>query len=440
MIASNSSGSLTPGTGCSTVSPSSVSCPYSAASKPVIIDLAMGDGFDSATIDTSVSSSTTTVATDIGDFIAGMGPVIVDATDAYGTLFGGPYGDFLDLVSGSAEGGGGNDKIQLYGGGGSVTGGDGDDHVDASGATQTVDYEASDGDDVFIGGSGDDEIVLGWGNDLAFGGPGNDRFYDNAGGPEEEPGDNDSEVWAGPGDDIFTDWNVAVAQMHYDGGPGQDVVTYLNASAPTTPVSISMDDVADDGVSGEHDHVHQSVEIVGTHPALGTSQMKGSDTLVGSAADNLLNGRNGNDTINGAGGDDELVGESGADLLIGGPGSDELTGGSGTDTASYSTATLPVSVSLAITIEQDTVGAGLDTLSSIQDLVGGPGGDTLTGDGSANTITGGAGADTISAGDGADTIHAADGVVDSVTCGAGTDTANVDAGDSVSGCETVNVL
>lgn len=443
MTVDNSTGTLAPGTGCLTITTHSVSCPYTLASKPSSIQFDLGDLVDGLTVDNSVSAATTTVARNVGDFAAGLGPVIVDASDPYGTVFGGPAGDFLDGYAVSIDGGGGNDKIQVYGGGGNVNGGEGNDHMDASGSTVSVDYFASEGDDVFIGSSGDDVIVFGWGHDLIFGGPGNDRFYDSGDGSEEPhpASDNDSEIWAGPGDDILTDWSPGILeQAHFDGGPGTDVMTYMT-QASTTGIHISMDDIADDGAAGETDHVHQSVEDVGTHPSLGYGQMVNDDVLTGSAANNLLNGKYGNDTIDGAAGDDRLVGDNGADTLKGGPGSDSLEGGSGTDTATYSGASLPVTVSLATTAQQDTIGAGTDTLSSIANLIGGDAGDTLTGSANANVITGGPGSDAIDADGGDDTIHANDGAIDTVNCGSGTaDTANVDANDNVSGCETVNIL
>ena len=75
-----------------------------------------------------------------------------------------------------------------------------------------------------------------------------------------------------------------------------------------------------------------------------------------------------------------------------------LDGGSGTDTASYALATAGVTVSLANTGPQETFGAGVDTLVSIENLTGSPFADTLTGNASPNTISGGAGNDVLSSG------------------------------------------
>ena len=103
--------------------------------------------------------------------------------------------------------------------------------------------------------------------------------------------------------------------------------------------------------------------------------------------------------MNGGGGDDRLRSGDGADHLDGGAGNDNVDGGFGDDV-----------------------------------LVGGPGRDTISGD--------------LAGGDcgplwckypyGNDTIQARDGEVDSITCGAGTDSVSADPQDVVApDCETV---
>ena len=128
----------------------------------------------------------------------------------------------------------------------------------------------------------------------------------------------------------------------------------------------------------------------------------GNDTLTGGAGadtiygdDGIQSGQDGNDVLHGGGGDDLLAGEFGDDLIDGGPGN---------DTASYATAVIGVTVSLALQgAAQNTVGAGTDTLIGIENLVGSAFHDTLTGDGGDNVITGGGGDDTIDGGGGTDT-------------------------------------
>ncbi len=114
-------------------------------------------------------------------------------------------------------------------------------------------------------------------------------------------------------------------------------------------------------------------------------------------------------------------------VLTGGPGDDALTGGPGPDTASYATSTAGVTVSLARTDAQDT-GAGVDTLSNIENLDGSRLADVLSGSSGANAINGFAGDDQ---------IDTADGLAnDAINCGPGAaDRFTVDAGDTVSACE-----
>ncbi len=159
------------------------------------------------------------------------------------------------------------------------------------------------------------------------------------------------------------------------------------------------------------------------------SLFTGDDTVNLSPSYDLFNGRGGNDLINGNGGDDtlyggdgndKLYGGTGADQLEGGAGDDILAGGNGIDTASYLLATTSVTVNLSITTQQDTGGAGKDTLTSIERLYGGKAGDTLTGTDGNNEILGMNGADVIDGRGGNDLIYGELGK-DKLTGGAGAD-------------------
>lgn len=161
------------------------------------------------------------------------------------------------------------------------------------------------------------------------------------------------------------------------------------------------------------------VETVGT---------SGDDTIFAYA----LGDASTNDIIRAGGGNDYADGGDGNDVIEGGSGDDNLSGGSGSDTASYSSAASGVTVNLATATGQNTGGAGTDTLSGFENLIGSAYNDTLTGDGSANIIEGGAGNDTINGAGGTDTVsYAGAGAAVTVnlatttgqnTGGAGTDT------------------
>jgi Ca2+-binding RTX toxin-like protein len=130
------------------------------------------------------------------------------------------------------------------------------------------------------------------------------------------------------------------------------------------------------------------------------------NTIVAATAnDTILYGDDGNDILTGGAGNDTLFGMDEADTLNGGAGNDLLHGGDAadTDTASYAGGTAGVTVSLAIAGQQNTLGAGLDTLVNIDNLIGTAQADSLTGNGGANVLTGGGGADNLSGGAGNDT-------------------------------------
>ncbi len=118
-----------------------------------------------------------------------------------------------------------------------------------------------------------------------------------------------------------------------------------------------------------------------------------------------------------------ITGNSSNNVLLSTVGDDAIDGGAGIDTVSYANATAAVNVTLASNTEQDTGGAGIDTLLNIENLTGSKYNDTLTGNVAANVLNGGAGADTMTGGNGNDTYyvnHASD-VVNEVLAG-GTDT------------------
>ncbi|MBL8638662.1 MAG: type I secretion C-terminal target domain-containing protein, partial [Alphaproteobacteria bacterium] len=135
-----------------------------------------------------------------------------------------------------------------------------------------------------------------------------------------------------------------------------------------------------------------------------TINLKSGLTFTGTAAADSLAGTSMADSLVGLAGNDSLSGGAGNDTLIGGDGNDYMDGGLGVDTASYAGTSAGVTVSLLTTAAQNTVGAGTDTLTGIENLLGSSYNDTLTGDANANTIEGGLGNDTLNGGAGVDTV------------------------------------
>ncbi|WP_339454351.1 beta strand repeat-containing protein, partial [Pseudomonas sp. EA_5y_Pfl2_R50] len=169
---------------------------------------------------------------------------------------------------------------------------------------------------------------------------------------------------------------------------------------------------------GGSDTANVSITYQDGHTLTGTA---GDDLLVAGSGNNILNAGDGNDVLTAGSGNNEMHGGAGNDLLYSGPGNDLLDGGTGIDTASYANATAGVTVNLGLLAAQNTLGAGTDTLTGIENLVGSNFNDTLTGDHNNNVINGGLGNDILNGGGGDDLLIGGMGN-NTLTGGAGADT------------------
>ncbi|MBJ7330201.1 MAG: calcium-binding protein [Solirubrobacteraceae bacterium] len=292
-------------------------------------------------------------------------------------------------------------------------------------------------DDILLGENGDDELEGGLGRDEMNGGPGADVLL------------------AGLGADVFRGGSGGATP----GVEPQDIASYRAADGP---LEISLDDVANDGYSGEGDNVRSDIEwVIGG---------QARDVISGTARGDVIDAQAGDDIVYGNDGDDQLYGQAGANQIIGGVGEDRLfggaekdilrgdagddyfepdrlgagtdvvTGGSGSDTVSY--LDHPKSVRVDFEGDADDGGPGENDRidADVENAIGGGQADTLVGDARANSLTGGGGADRIEGGPGADsligepgddTILARDGEIDRITCGAGNDTVIADRIDEI---------
>lgn len=218
----------------------------------------------------------------------------------------------------------------------------GDDIIDGGAMGDLLD--GGDNEDTIAGGEGDDFIH--GGDDIAvdemFGEEGNDTFYECGG------------ITA---DDII------------DGGSESDTVDYGDRTAPIT-VNLTTG-FGGDFSSNEHD-ILTEIENAITGSA--------ADTLIGNASDNVFDG---------------------------GAGADTVDGGAGLDTIDYGSRTSDVIVVLP-EVGATTTGNGEtgenDSLTDVENVVGGDGSDTLSGSHGDNVIYGGAGGDNIDGFDGADSL------------------------------------
>ena len=304
----------------------------------------------------------------------------------------------------------------------SITGTDGDDgRAELFGGDGDDTIRGMAGDDVLDGGAGADELYGGDGKDTLIGGDGNDTADYSAmqnsigvtlnGGGGSTSGD-------AAGDELRS-IEVVV------GGAGNDNLA-SGLSAYATLKGGAGNDTLDGGDGGG--------ELFGD---------AGDDSLVGGTRDDLLTGGAGNDILKGGGGDDELKGEAGDDTLIGGmQGQQELDGGADKDTVSYAGYTEAVTVSLSGSGSgryENQSATAVHRLMNIENVTGGSGNDSLTGDGNANvlsgmdgddTIRGGAQNDTLIGGGGADSLYG-DAGNDTLYGGMGADNMTGGAGNDV---------
>ena len=120
-----------------------------------------------------------------------------------------------------------------------------------------------------------------------------------------------------------------------------------------------------------------------------------NDYIFGDAGDDILYGYDGDDTLDGGAGNDSLYGEDGNDFLDGGLGFDVIDGGDGIDTVTYSFYSGRIVADLTTNQVSFPGNSTLvDTLSSIENVIGGSGNDRIIGNEADNNLNGGAGNDT----------------------------------------------
>ncbi len=292
--------------------------------------------------------------------------------------------------------------------------------ADVIGGTDDADVIRSyAGNDILMGGVGNDLIDGGAGEDVVYGGVGNDTYIvdrtedmvieladegiDNVlAGASYTLGVNlerltltgtsnldgtgnalDNAIWGNQGSNVLSG-GVGSDQLY--GGGGNDV---LNGGVGN--------DTLTGGAGSDVLYGNQDNDILYGN--------QDNDQLYGGQGDDALYGGQGDDILVGGVGNDALYGNLGNDVLNGGSATNVLDGGDGFDTVTYIDAGVGVTVSLALPSVAQATGATLDTLVSIENLVGSAYSDILTGSIAANMLTGGFGADTLYGGAGADTLY-----------------------------------
>jgi hypothetical protein len=198
------------------------------------------------------------------------------------------------------------------------------------------------------------------------------------------------------------------------------VVTPVGGS--TIPASAEADSAEDAPAPGADSATvtGSSCDVVGT---------QGDDILTADAPGQVVCGLGGNDVLTGVEGDETLNGGSDDDTLAGAIGNDVLDGGSGVDTATYASASEGVRADLGAGTA--TVGAENDFLIGVENLIGSPFDDHLTGSTEPNRIVAGDGLDLLFGGDGTDVLLG-EGGDDYLDGGPGTD--DLDGGPGADTC------
>jgi Ca2+-binding RTX toxin-like protein len=275
--------------------------------------------------------------------------------------------------------GDGDDRIRTGDGAGTVTAGQGANVIYGGADADT--FTALDGGNVMDGGDGANTLTSGDGNDTLLSGIGADTIV------------------AGGGDDQI---RVRGGADNVDAGAGSDRLT-VDYSAMTTAVmgGVTSGDLLSGHTGRVEDQAGASIDFVGAEDfTIFTGS--GNDDITSGEGSDVLNGGAGEDALNGAGGSDTLIGGAGMDSLFGGAGDDSMNGGADSDIAFYADAGAGVTVNLAVTGAQNTGGAGVDRLVSIESVIGSDFDDVLSGGAGANTLFGGGGDDRLLGGGGDD--------------------------------------
>jgi Ca2+-binding RTX toxin-like protein len=276
-----------------------------------------------------------------------------------------------------------------------------------------------------VGGSGADTLIGNSLNNTLYGLAGNDKLT-GAGGSDV--------MFGGPNDDtyLFAAASSAEAdQAHEKSNEGLDT---LNFSTMTMSVIASL------GTS--------NVQNVHTNRTLKLNTSSTFEHLTGGSDGDTLTGNALNNTLIGGAGHDSLYGAAGSDILFGGLNDDTYNfatatsaefdqvhekANEGTDTLNFATMTVGVVASLGTSNVQNVHTnrtLKLNTSTTFENLTGGNGADTLTGNTIANRLIGGNGNNILVGLDGSDTLEAGTGR-DILIGGLGLDTLNGGSGDDI---------
>lgn len=237
------------------------------------------------------------------------------------------------------------------------------------------------GNDWLSGNSLDNSIKGNTGNDELFGRSGNDV------------------VAGGPGNDLYEFGSAIVAEADRVielTNQGTDTLSFTSLASPVT---LSMSSV--------------SIQNVNSLRTLVLNSGSTFENAIGGAGADRLSGNSRDNSLVGGDGDDSLSGLAGSDVLRGGKGDDVYKyftattpeveaiieyANEGTDTLDLSVLTEVITMDLSSTLSQAVSlnrTIKLNSGATMENIIGGSGGDFLTGNGRNNALNGGKGSDTL---------------------------------------------
>jgi Ca2+-binding RTX toxin-like protein len=353
----------------------------------------------------------------------------------------------------------------------------GDDNNNNLTGTESVDYilgfagndtlSGQGGDDIIEGGTDIDNLYGGNGNDALFGGEGNDFLYgennddiladnngtnilDGGSGNDTLYGGKSNILLGGEGNDRYVfSGNEPIGKNIIEDAVGIETIEFAASNKSIDlDLGITTNQIVNSNLTLSLSNGNQIENAIGSYD---------SDSIVGNALSNLLQGGNINDSFYGADitlldkdylegkdGDDTLLGWYGDDTLDGGVGNDTLDGGIGRDTMSggegndiyyvdktsdkiTETSTLTTEIDTVYSLVSYSLSANVEKLILIGSAAingqGNSGNNTLIGNEFDNKLNDSSGNDTLNGGGGNDTLfgNSGDDILDG---GTGGDTLN----------------
>ena len=230
------------------------------------------------------------------------------------------------------------------------------------------------------------------------GGSGADNLYGNSDNNTIKGGAGADTLRGGAGNDVLDGHGASTAD---DGAVDIADYSHLNSSivvnlkTPSTDSTTNGYQVLNDGEGGLDKLVNIEV-IKGSQAADTLIGSDSADTFIAGAGADIITGNDGVDSLTGDAGNDTFIATSATD------GNDIINGGNDTDTADYSVLTALNYVEMNSDGTVDTkatsnnASLSTDTLTSVENIIGGAGNDIFRSNSSNNSFDGKNGVDTLS--------------------------------------------